>query len=114
MIYKKRKYNNNRTNINNLSLNETNSKKTTLTSTKESHYYSIIQDIYDYTYEDYFPVILTFKINRKQIPKSLVVLMNFSYLCIVKFNDGTDAVGRKNYRSGQAEKSRWAGRKSEV
>ena len=61
MIFKKREYNYNRTSINNLSLNETNSKTISLSSTKESHYFSIIQDIYKYAYEDYFPIILTFK-----------------------------------------------------
>ena len=55
MIYSKRKYNNNiRTNIKN-SLNPS------LTSIKEANYYSKIENIYKYTYEDYFPKILTFK-----------------------------------------------------
>ena len=37
--------------------------------------------------------------------------MKMFYLCIVKLRDGICAAGRKNYRSGQAGKFTWAGRK---
>jgi hypothetical protein len=40
--------------------------------------------------------------------------MKSSYLCTVNENDETGAAGTEIYRSGQAEKSRWAGRKTEV
>jgi hypothetical protein len=40
--------------------------------------------------------------------------MKMFYLCIVKLRDGRCAAGRKNYRSGQAGKFPWAGRKNEV
>jgi hypothetical protein len=40
--------------------------------------------------------------------------MKYSYLYIVKLRDGICAVGRKKYRSGQAGKFPWAGRKNEV
>ena len=37
--------------------------------------------------------------------------MKMFYLCIVNLRDGISAAGRKNYRSGQAGKFTWAGRK---
>ena len=42
----------------------------------------------------------------------LVLHLDFLYLCIVNENDGNGAVGTEFYRSGQAEKSLWAGRKN--
>jgi hypothetical protein len=40
--------------------------------------------------------------------------MKSYYLCIVNENDGNGAAGTENHRSGQAENSPWAGRKTEV
>jgi hypothetical protein len=37
----------------------------------------------------------------------------FFDICIVNENDGNGAAGKEFYRSGQAEKSLWAGRKKQ-
>ena len=46
--------------------------------------------------------------------KKLVLHLKFSYLCSAFGEDGICAEGTENYRSGQAEKFPWAGRKNEV
>ena len=60
MIYTKTKYNNIRPSNKKNYLYEINSKHS-LTTNKEHIDYSKISDIYKYTYEDYFPTILTIK-----------------------------------------------------
>ena len=44
----------------------------------------------------------------------LILHLKFSYLCTANEKDRICAAGTDNYRSGQAEKSPWAGRKNEV
>ena len=77
MIYSKRKNNNIRESYKKSYLYETNSKKPNLTTNKEPIDYSKISDIYKYTYEDYFPIILTF--NTKELFQNEIekIALNF-------------------------------------
>ena len=77
MIYSKRKNNNIRESYKKSYLYETNSKKPNLTTNKDPIDYSKISDIYKYTYEDYFPIILTF--NTKELFQNEIekIALNF-------------------------------------
>ena len=76
MIYTKTKYNNIRPSNKKNYLYEINSKHA-LTTNKEPIDYSKISDIYKYTYEDYFPTILTF--NNKELFENEIekIALNF-------------------------------------
>ncbi len=61
MIYSKFKFSNNKSNIKRQYLYKNSSKKPLSSQTKENSNYTKISDIYKFTYEDYFPSILTYK-----------------------------------------------------
>ena len=61
MIYSKNKYNINKSSIKRQYIYTNPSKKLLSTQTKENNNYTKISDIYKFTYEDYFPMILTYR-----------------------------------------------------